>query len=432
VNVYGEDVIETQAYTEDFLWEVLEVSDGPYQYHPVNNPPPPLGNPLPLPAAEVGKWCTDQVEDHYYTYEHNVPGVGSQYTEWTFYSRLRATTTCAGGVPVPPDTSGSWTLLADLCSVNNRAVWWRCPSSGSNPLLVIASMKHGRDFNSCLQAIFSDYTVVSDFFNINPDATAPSNSAYTYAAANFQKMTLHQKSDVKRTYASDPAQESTWNINPKELLEDLQIIFNIRWEITGSTLRIEHVTFWTATNGLDLSGEKYKSITEADETDRVISEQFFWMDDPVSDFFKGDDITYLCGTENVNYKCRLITTDVAEIQHNANTDSISDEGFVICATTEESPTLRTLIAENRPLSFTLLHENLHRDDRFFKDGTLNGQSVQFNSYKKVREQPPFSFVYCCDTSFDPTNNVNTDLGWGEVKTVEYNIAADYKKITLKY
>ena len=62
---------------------------------------------------------------------------------------------------------------------------------------------------------------------------------------------------------------------------------------------------------------------------------------------------------------------------------------------------------------------LWADGRFHADATANVPGYAVNSVRKTREQVQLTIPFCCDT-FEPSELVNTQLGWGEVKSAEEN------------
>lgn len=80
-----------------------------------------------------------------------------------------------------------------------------------------APISNGRKLSDILEAVTTaldcDFdSIVSNFLNINPDATAPTNDAYTYAAANFENLFFFQKSDIVRASASNDATRFTFSM----------------------------------------------------------------------------------------------------------------------------------------------------------------------------------------------------------------------------
>lgn len=416
VNVFGLDVVEVKPYPVTEIY----VTDEAYQLCTDCGVTIPIADPDNWCAAPEGDYCVPTTDPE---------GCDPTTTDaYTLYHRLEATGTCDGVTPIAPSPDAYWTLLDDDCPTGST--WWRCP--GEDVYTPNARMPYGRLFSDVLQAMFDGcgLTVVSDFFGINGDASAPDNTAYDFAALYLQKMTVHQKSDVKRPYSSDPATSKQWDMQPKEMLDDLRVLFNAYWEIDGTDIRIEHISYFEASGGLDASGDAQKLDTERQVEDDVKREFFFFVDEAGSDYFLGSPIEYDCGDEKIENRCQLFSTDVTYIQ-NTNSEGFSDENFVLIST-EVADSIRYVVRDNRALSFTELHENLHRHFRYWKNGTLNGDPVTFTSYRPTRKQPAFDHVLCCDDDFNEREPVTTGIGAGFIESAVYNMQADIITLEIKH
>lgn len=417
VNLYDLDEVEVKPYpiTETY------VTDEAYTECEECGVTSAIGDPANWCATVQGDYCTPAINPG-----DCDPGINTDV--FTVYHRMEATGTCDGSTPVAPSSDDYWTLLTDNCPTDST--WWRCPGEDvNNPN---SRMTHGRLFSDAIQAVFDPcgLTVVSDFFNINADATAPDNAAYDFAALYLQNMTVHQKSDVKRPYSSNPATSKQWDIQPKEMLDDLRILFNVYWDIDGTDIRIEHISYFETVGGLDASADAQKVDTERETDDNVKYEYFFFVDEAGSDYFLGSPIVYDCGTEKIENRCQLFSTDITYIQ-NTNSEGFADDNFVLCST-EIVDTVHYLIRDNRPLSFTELHENLHRHFRYWKKGTLNGSPVTFTSFRPTRKQPAFDHVLCCDAAFDEREPVTTAVGTGYIDQADYTIQTDIITLEIKH
>lgn len=391
------------------------------------NPTPPSYYDVDYCIPEMPHWCKEFGE-----VVSNEPDAG--YDILTCWHRLKVTSVCVGGTPEPPDDSGDWTLITNNCP--SSSVWWKCPNSEEEEN--IGKLRYGREFSDVITYMIEDniscgLTIVSDFFGINGDDTHPENDAYDFAAAYLQALTVHQKSDIKRPYASNQAESSVWKMTIKDLLDDLRTLFNVYWEIDEATgnFRLEHASFWEAGAGSDYSGVLMKKELEYDTKELVNKEKFFFSDEIVSDYFLGDDIVYPCGENTKENRCKAFTTDVVYIRHDENNqENIADDNFVLISTGTVDGN-RIMIRLNRALSFTELHDKLHRHYRPYPEGDLNGSPETFESSRPLRKQAPFSVPSCCE-DFDPSDYVTTDLGTAYVDEAGYNLAKDILTLTLKY
>lgn len=332
------------------------------------------------------------------------------------------------GTPVTPPTYGTgWTYI----SGNN---WWRCPSAAE---LAGGNFGDGKLFNDILQNIVAQMacglTVRSHFFDINSThAAAPVNSEYTDAAAFYQKMTIHQKSDIKRPFADDPAESTQWKMTLKKLLDDLWTMFRVQWVIDGTDLIIEHETYFAAGMGLDVSAQDLVLEYGKTASSAPKRENFFWVDRAAfSTPFKGYPILYDCGDKIENRPVNLFSTDVNYITDVENEAEISDTNFVLIAN-EIVTGNYYMMDSNSPLGWVALHDSLHRNNRYFLEGTMNNVATTFNSVRKTRALEEFAVTVCCDDVFNPSNEITTSIGLvsPEKVTINYDTGNNARQLII--
>jgi hypothetical protein len=305
---------------------------------------------------------------------------------------------------------------------------------------VINTIDNGVLLNDILETFIPcSLTVVSDFFNINPDATAPANTPYTYADENLQNIIVWQKSDVKRPGASNNATNGKWNF--KSLLTQLRVLFNVRFRVVGTDFRIEHVSYFedATSNGEDLA---------TDHPDRILGKHSYQIDDAkvpkserwqfmeaVSEAFTGEPITYTCFSDESKaedtFVADRVNCDIPELTNSP--DSYQDDGFVFGACHEDGGTYYLITSEN-PLDSTLylngplcipnLLANLHTYERPLISGTLNGAPTTFDSAIRRKRQTALVIPFGAADYFawNPADLVNTQMGWGEVDNASWNAA----------
>ena len=277
---------------------------------------------------------------------------------------------------------------------------------------------------------FCGYEVVSDFFGINPDNTAPSNIAYNYAAQFCHEISIHQITDIKRPNASKP--EFIWPFTFKKLLEDLQTMFNVRWVIdSGNILRIEHLSYFDNRNMLDLTHDDFKPFIAGKHKFKYLSEAMpltetftFPVQGSQIDFIGrpilyNETCSYNTDAKNESYSTQILFSDVEDIF--LNPDKYPNDGYVLISTDSFS-TIKSDIGElsaneilNGCFSWANLMYNFHRYGRPQRIGNMNNQDEVFLSWEPKREQVELSFPMCCDdllNTFDPKDKVRTQLGWG--------------------
>ena len=271
-------------------------------------------------------------------------------------------------------------------------------------------------------------TVVSNFFNINPDGTAPTNSAYDFAADNMQHVLFLEKSDVVRASASNDATRA--DLSLKEFFEDLKPL-NLFYAIVNVggviKLRIEHYSYFNGANGLDLTtlgGGKYIQGFNSYKADEEIPafEAFSYQESHRAAFLP-TKIEYppACATtEGREISARLMCADLGGLLENQDAGL---EGFVLVATHQSGADylLNTLGGEaNGCFSWENIIPALLEDGRYHPDASapFPGYTANTATIKKVKVQPNVTIKFCCSDSFEPSELVNTQLGWGEVKSAE--------------
>lgn len=346
------------------------------------------------------------------------------------YHRFKKAGTCSGATPVEPDTFNSWTILTNSCP--GSSLWWTCPASTHLPWTFI----HGQRLQDIIEFLVDEtgcgLTVKSDFFDLNADATAPSNAAYTAAADYCQNLIVFQKSDVKRHDATNPATQPAFVMKLADLLADLKLMFNLDWRITdsGATLRIEHVSYFEAGAGNDYSAARYTRELLQDKADAPRLTRFQYRDEPCTSYFKGSPLEIYCGEDEKDFRLTLFSCDISYITSNDAVDNVGDDGFVLMAAVDVGGNLYN-VDNNQGLSWSELLYNFYRHN-MAGAGEINGAPVTPLSLKKTRKQPAFVVPHCCDDSFDPSDLHTTDLGDGQVDSALWNIAQDYIELELKY
>lgn len=299
----------------------------------------------------------------------------------------------------------------------------------------------GRRLSDVLEAAANDVgcdfdEVVSNFFNINPDATNPSNAAYDFAAENFTDVFFFQKSDIVRASASNDATRFTFSL--KEFFEEIKLLnvfYSIENDAGVKRLRIEHYTYWDGANGMDL--------TTLDDGKYIVGRNSFQVESEVPNFesfsyqesfrdkFRTKRITYpaACATVQGDERtARQLCTDFGGLVENPDAGL---EGFFLLATYDIGGgeyLMNTLGGEaNGAFAWENVLPALWADGRFHLGATANVAGYAVNSIKKTRQQSQITIKFCCGDAFEASELINTQLGWGEVKSA----VQDTERGTLK-
>ena len=389
-----------------------------------------------------------------------VPGAPDTYDHYATYSSekvlARPCIGGIGGVPDPPPGAG-WIELANNCATLGTCDYGRpvqVTYEGEQQattgyvwdnLYSITGAKttafgNGVLFSDIIQDLIDPcgLTVVSDFFDINADATAPSNTAYTASEALYNLM-VFQKSDIKRPDDSTPA--TVGNMKLKDMLSWLATMFNVFWKIEGTDLRLEHISYFEGSNGEDLTinqlgAVEYRNNFTYDGDKLAPRESFRWMDETVDPDFNGLDIIYTGACVDYELEPLLNTvdavfTDLGRID--SNVDAVSDDGFFFMATDEDGGTyyinrevaeLSGSVKANAHLSWANLQENYLTWNRLQATGNLNNVGQTFNSYIRSKRQQsiPVSLGVAEYFALDKSDKLNTLLGWGSISRGNYSFA----------
>lgn len=367
--------------------------------------PPPEEDPENYNNAclpDPDKWCFRSYQEEYLPrYD---PVTDTDEDEWlvtTTWQRETAPGTCSGTVSEPPAFGDplEWELLSGGCEPgDDPPIFWRCPG------VIVGPFTRGRLFNDVVERIVfevcPDLIVKSDFFGINTVGDAPDNIAYDFAVNYLQKITMHQKSDVKRRNNSNGALAKAWFLTAEDFFEDLRKMLNVFYQIKDGVFILEHVSFFTSVEGLDLSDAPKKRILQFETASIYKREKFYWMDREYTGPFESNDIYNDCGEGQTEITLSLFTNDADYVSNPSNDTRVTDEGFVLIANAEVSGSYYP-INGNDPFKWLNLHANLHLHGRAYKSGTINNVPVNFLSYDRYKKMEKFKATVCCSDNFNP-------------------------------
>lgn len=282
------------------------------------------------------------------------------------------------------------------------------------------------------------YTLVSNFFGVAPDGTAPANLAYSRAFDRVRRIYVYDKTDVTRAKDKDQSASGVGNeISIKKMFENLKALFNVVFMIdeTTNVLRLEHISYFEDRRMLDLTQPQFLpdiegrwKYTYAKEA-LPIREKFEFMEpgDPV---FAGLPIIYneACSNDGKNNETTTrsdyMITGVDDIVEHP--DKYSDKGLVLIERHADGYIVSGLVLGNRVqrngnLSWTSLHDSYYRWARPQSQGNMNGNVQNFFSFKRTRKQDTIQIHLCCAdyATFNPLDLVRTQLGWGEIVSAKY-------------
>lgn len=286
------------------------------------------------------------------------------------------------------------------------------------------------------QAACSSITqITSDFFQINEDVTSSDN--YVTGEENlWTELVIHQISDVLYPDADDPASKGEMNL--KTLLEDLYLLFRVRWRLEGTELRIEHESYFSQTSGLDISDSDGYQVYSYDKAGTVRRHEFTTPSQRNLDFVGFDieyDETAAAGDSVENNSVKYFVTDLTFIQ--GYPDSQPLDAFVMFQTLNASSiyyvesvkgAITDQFVPNGAMGWANLHDAFHRHNKMLSDGTLNANSTTFSSTIPTKKQSIVT-TDCCD-AIDETKTITTALGDGIIESMSIDLRTGKAEIDL--
>lgn len=252
---------------------------------------------------------------------------------------------------------------------------------------------------------------------------------------------------------SDAATRSVTSFG--SFMEMMYDMFQVKWYIENHELHVEHVSYFTAQQGIDLTSVEYRDYIEATnkysfEYDNIKSERWKFMEAVNLDFV-GEQIEYTNLSPNLRlyrdaditeHGLESITTD-HDLAFSRLTDISKDGWFVFQCyygdfdndnvdeyyVGNEIGYLSKMHGQNKHLSLANLHHYYWMHDRPFPYGVMNNTAVTFESSKKTKIQEEIT-VPACD--IDVNKLVRTHLGWGEVKEAREDFKTRTIRLVLAY
>lgn len=398
---------------------------------------------------------------------------GGSYSCTTNTSWARETAIVACGFPSP---GAEWILVEDTCPGGNQK--YARPARLFNCVFTIPQYGSGYEETDWTCSIIGDSTTnvsidngvplpdvlalfvnsfcpgkvfVSNFFQVNPDVPSITNYV-TGQRSKTMFITLFQKSDVKRSSVTGNATKGL--ISWEKLFEALIGMFNLRWRIVGNIIRMEHVSFFTKTQGFDLTQSRWApwmigKRKYSYQTEEIPAREVFKFMEAGQGDFTGAPITYNGGCVSQSsrdaiktYTIDKVTTDMELCIGNPQPDSkvVSDEGFVFVACDFDGtnyfvisePTILGGATLNNSLAWAQLHRDYHKWDRPLSTGVMNYQATSFFSTKPTKKGEKITIPLCCGDTFNPDNLVKTVLGMGTVDKATFSFKDETLQLDLLY
>lgn len=374
----------------------------------------------------------------------------------------------------PPDSDPAWILADDNCPTSgtyvrpSQVVY--LPTIQNDPNYAgygVESTLNGIVFDFpvhnaySLSNIFTFYTaqpqlgctipVISNFLNINPDATNPDNLSYQSAATNLAAVKIVHVSDFVKDDEDGPDYKATIKYSLKEILENLP--GNIDFAMDEGTLRIEHVSYFRRNKMLDLTQDGFAELNAGkyrykyDKNKLPKSERCKWIRETDKDGgdFDGTAIKYsgACiarDSKEATIQFEIFISNIKFILENRNEFLESSlDGLIILATDGtivlyETGVLSGEIKLNAHFAVANLMESYYKWDRPLSSGIMNNQPTDFFRWQRQKKQDDIKAVLCCEdiSTFDPNDLVKTQMGWGSVDDAQFDDPVSMLKLNLSF
>lgn len=257
----------------------------------------------------------------------------------------------------------------------------------------------GRTLQAVLEKLLEDcgYNLVSNFFSINPDGTAPiTNTAYAYALQYFQDIIITQKSNVLRNTASNVASKLEFTLS--DFLDDLKLLNVYHIVDDNNNFRLEHISYFRNTGTiLDLTGrDEIDGLDEQETSDaeHYLYEGFAMMEE--TSFAFECEITNSAGCSNNDRTDRAFKLTNNDLHYMTQNESrVSDFGMVWFCTEEVNGEQKVIKKDvlgteylNGALSFRHIVTNLWLHDRPEPTFQVNGTTVTSLSIRANKTYNP--------------------------------------------
>ena len=374
------------------------------------------------------------------------------------------------GVVTPID----WVLVEDNCATTGKKKWakkvitYGCEftnesidengaysSTMSCKILgydtTTATIDNGLHLEDVLTVLLNNIcdnqlTVVSDFFQINPQNPSVTNYV-TGLISQVNHLILFQKTDVKRPTTTGNANKAIWTF--EKLIETLNFMFNVSYAIDGNTFRLEHISWFSRNNGINLNSSIYSKYVNGKkkytyDVDNIPQREVFKFKEQ----FENATIDYsndcAIGGNRDSEKSYIVdelTTNVQLCLNNPDKDSnvVEDSGFVLIATQKVGNDYYIITdaslqpqAINNTLASKNLVKNYHFHNRYLKTGLLNDEPVTFVTTRPLKKGETISIPLCCETVFNPNDAIPSPLGIGIVEKATFSLSTEMLDIDLKY
>lgn len=370
------------------------------------------------------------------------------------------TTWCRQCTSTPFDTS-EWTLEEGLYYKELEVLNASQIENGTENIILDytteGAIKLSTFFDFYIGGCFDN--IISNFFNINPDGTAPDNYEYSQAASDYSNIVLFQSSDIVTPEGTgadniDNSNQVAGTLSFKQFWENLRTLLDLcMWfDKKAGALRIEHSSYRGQNNQakvLDLTSTQFKdclrgkSNYSTSDIDIPFREEFEYSTKNGSPQFDIETITYdrNCsdGNDDTNikrYPVAGFNNDFGAIYNNPDLqleESQLDNLTIVSLKGQVIQSRKGVI--NGPFAMSYIVSKYHLRNRPACEGILGSTLVTFLGLKAKKKMPPIDIILKSPFfhQFEPLDDkVKTYLGECEVESMTRTIPTDDLSLSLKF
>lgn len=292
---------------------------------------------------------------------------------------------------------------------------------------------------ACCDDVGCYFTPISDFFGWLYDSMGNPIQQMAQPASNYVHpgpgywIYIAAKADVKDSCASNPTTNFPMTFDDLETI--MSDVFNVYWIIDGGYIRFEHYSWFQQNVNYDTTIATNAPMNEfnrkfAFDTDKLPSSETFKYSERNNSPFLDNSIIY-------SEDCGVNGKDVERGPKNGTADfgyvalspgAIDSHGFVLCDVYESGGYLHLYndgTGDNDRLGWVKALYNLHRHNRPFRSGIMNGNPEIFLSPVYDKVQTDSKFQICCTDPYEKYQSlVRTFLGLGAIEEAVVNYSKE--------
>lgn len=290
--------------------------------------------------------------------------------------------------------------------------------------------------------------LVSNFFGINPDLTAPDNKAYRYAADYMQDVLLIHASDLINADATENA--TIHEISLDKIMKDFNKMFlKLYYKEETNTIYLEHLSYNTSLKKINLT--KVKDVAGINQYEYVEQEfpkkeSFKFAYDTSNRDFDGANFEYNSNCVNqdstnneIDLQCEILVANVGKMYNN---DSFLEDDEKLFKTAIVAKGASEIISIggvytsnilNGPFAYTNILSNLGTYERPLEYGKTNGIETRFDTVKKQRKQN-VSITLGCKTLIEELNSdmqIQTSIGECDIDEIKITKPSGKTELSLR-